>query len=128
MISKLNSVARKNKHFQTAEYSLQANFQKQLLQTMTTQPLFELSLFGMIDVEQLNTLKTRLSGICGDATSNNSSFATWEVVFKAKSTPHLKTESETVKSKTKSTTKAAELNTLGISASHMQPVTFLFAY
>ncbi len=96
------------------------------LQNMTTQPLFELSLFGMIDVEQLNSLKTRLCGICGDA-NNNSAFATWEVVLKAKSTPHMKTEAETVKSKTKSTTKAAELNTLGISMSHMQPVKFFIS-
>jgi hypothetical protein len=95
---------------------------------MTTQPLFELTLYGLIDKSQLNTLKSRLCGVCGEKESDDHTFAAWEVVFKTMSTPHLKTESETVKSKKGSSTRAAEVNTTGISASHLQPVFLNFSF
>ncbi|KAL0482526.1 mediator of RNA polymerase II transcription subunit [Acrasis kona] len=93
-------------------------------QAKTSSQLYEMTLYGMIEKSYINKLKTRLCGICGTSTRTDAtnSFATWEIVFKTMSTPHTKTETETVKSKTKSTTKAAELNTAGISASHLQPI------
>lgn len=93
---------------------------------MTTSQVFEMSLYGTIDKSQLNKLKIRLCGICGESDrSEDHAFASWEVVHIGMSTPHSKTESETVKSKTRSTTKAAELNIFGIAASHLQPVRVL---